>query len=291
MQTDTVDEALVAQHVPGLSLSAYHDRPEWSHSQIEVLLESAPLFYGRFISREFPKPASDVFDDGTIVHTVLTHDQRIEDILAIIPGDVLNAHGHRKGALWNDWWQANAGRIQRKRDECDALFRMVDSVRAHPKARWLLEGEGEFEYSIIWRDEETGLSLRARPDKLSFFRGDCLVSDIKTTRSFNPRTFGNDVAKYGYHRQAAWYIDGVTALGWHVPAYCFITVDKTPAHETHVYELMPSAIELGRQQNRQLLTELKHRLETGDWNAPDHDSIIELDMPTWAYREDQRRIA
>jgi hypothetical protein len=272
-------------HIPGLTLEQYHQRAEWSHSQIEVLIDSPPLFAGQFITHEYERKKSDVFDDGTIVHDILSSGRPISDLVAIIPDEALNEDRHRKGAAWKAWSVENYDKIQRKPEECDALTRMVDSVRSHKKAAWLLDADGHFEHSIVWTDEETGLALRARPDKISIFSDEWVVSDIKTTRAEDTRQFSRAIADYGYHRQAAWYVDAVHSLGIEdVPAFCFITVNKTPAHECHVYELAPPAIELGREENRQILIELKHRLDTNDWRCRDADTINEIDLPTSAYR-------
>jgi hypothetical protein len=275
------------KHIPNLSIEEYHARPEWSHSQIEVFKDSPPLFHGRYITNIYPFQKSSAMDDGTIVHDILSSGRRIEDVVAIIPDDVLNGDGHRKGAAWKRWSDDHAGMIQRKQDECDSLLRMIESVQSNPKARWLLDAKGYYEHSIVWRDKVTGLMLRARPDKMSLLSDECVISDIKTTRAEDHRDFSSAIASFGYHRQAAWYWDGVESLGYDVPAFCFITVNKTPAHECHVYELQPSAIELGREENRQLLVELAHRLNTDNWTSRDHGTILEIDLPTWAYRQTQ----
>ena len=271
-----------AQHIPDLTIEAYHSRPEWSHSQIEVLYQSPPLFHGRFITREFERESSPTLDDGTIVHECLTSGRMIEDVVAIIPPDVLNEKGERRGGTWKEWSEANSDKIQRKRAECDALFRMVESVRRHPRASWLLDAPGHFEHSIVWTDEETGLQLRARPDKLALLNP-AIIVDVKTTRAETYSQFQKHLAEYGYHRQLAWYEDGVKALGIDVEASALITVDKTPAHECHVYEVTRSAIELGRMENRDLLTELKYRIDANNWESRDAGAIIEIDVPMWAY--------
>jgi hypothetical protein len=250
------------------------------------LRDSPPLFHGRFISHIYPPPKSDVFDDGSVVHEILSTGKAIEEVVAIIPRDALNADNERKGGAWKDFKVANPNKILRKREECDTLIRMVESVRSHPKARWLLEADGHFEHTIAWQDAETGLMLRARPDKISIFSDEWVLSDIKTTRAEDHREFSSAIANYGYHRQAAWYSDAVAALtGGEPQAFCFITVNKTPAHECHVYELMPSAIQIGREENRQLLIELAYRLKTNDWNARDFGTILEIDLPAWAYKQ------
>lgn len=269
------------------SLADYHAMADsWSHSQIEVLIESPPLFHGRFISRIFPREGSEALDVGTICHQALTDPGGLDSVLAIIPDAVLNGDGHRKGNAWKDWTTANAEKIQMKRSEADPIFHMVQNVCYDPRASLLLDAPGPFEGGIRWLDDPTGLTLRARPDKVSYLYGEPIVVDIKTTRATTPRRFAADCFAFGYHRQAAWYAEGLRELGEDPVAFVFIVVDKTPAHECTVYELDPKAIELGHQQNRVAIDELARRLETGDWDSRQRGKTLLLDLPTYAYRDD-----
>lgn len=276
-------QAESAHHVE-CSLKDYHRRPEWSNSQKEKLIESPPLFYGTYISHEFPPMASKELDIGTVAHECLTNPGGLDAIVKVIPENVLNGQGHRKGGAWKEWSEAHADYIQMKESEIESIRRMIESVhRTVPK--WMFENVLHYEHTIIWRDDESGLMLRARPDMI-IRRGDYVVlADFKTTRTTTARTFAADAAKYGYHRQAAWYWDAAVALGMSPCAFLDITVDKTPAHETSIYELATGAIELGRTQNRKAIHELAWRLETDTWTAPHHGEILMLDLPEWAYRD------
>ncbi|KKL09999.1 hypothetical protein LCGC14_2560240, partial [marine sediment metagenome] len=226
----------------------------------------------------------DELDVGTVAHECLTNPGGLDAILKVIPKDALNAQGHRKGSQWKEWSEAHADYIQMKASEIEPIRRMIASVhRTVPK--WLFENVLHYEHTIIWRDE-SGLMLRARPDMIVSRGEHVILPDFKTTRTTTARTFAADVVKYGYHRQGAWYWDAAVALGMSPCASLIIPVDKTPAHETRIYELSREAVELGRTQNRNALHELAWRLETNTWTAPHHGEILTLDLPEWAYRED-----
>ena len=271
------------------SLRDYHRRAEWSNSQKEKLLESPPLFYGTYISHDFPRKVSKELDVGTVAHECLTNPGGLDAVVKVIPADALNAQGHRKGANWKEWSEEHDGFIQMKASELTDIQRMVESVHRTVPA-WILKNVRHREYSIVWQDEESGLMLRARPDLIVDHPDGIVLPDFKTTRTTTPRTFATDAAQYGYHRQAAWYADGMRAMGMPPVACLLITVDKTPAHETNIYELEPEAIEHGRQQNRNAIHELAWRLDTNTWTAPHHGEIRMLDLPEWAYRDNPQEM-
>ncbi len=282
----------MAEHIP-LSNKDYHARPEWSHSQAEVLRESPPLFYGRYISGEYPREATPALDDGTIAHEALLNPNGLDGVVKIIPADVLNSQGHRKGANWKDWAADHADFIHRKASEMDTIMRMIRSACDEPRAGWLLELPGPREFSIFWRDDESGLDLRARLDIIAQVESNILLRpgdrvilcDFKTTRSYTPYTFARDAAQYGYHRQAAWYWDAAVAFGLDVQDFCLVTVDKTPAHECRVKSIGEGELLLGREQNQRDRANLAERLATDNWLAATHGTIQPLELPAWAFRE------
>lgn len=269
------------------TLAEYHARPEWSRSQLEVLHESAALFCGRFVDKVFPSKESSDLDVGTVAHAAILDEDGVEGICRVIPREALNDQGHRKGAAWRQWSEDNADFIQLKQDELDPILHMVRNVFGNPAAEKILVGDGQNEFTILWTDEETGLQLRCRPDRIADLPLGIVLADVKTTRATTPREFANDAVKFGYHRQAAWYIDGAIAFGFDPKAFIFIVVNKTPAHECEVYSLAWRAIEQGRAENRAALRELALRLETGNWNSSRWGDVYDLDLPEWAYKEDQ----
>lgn len=281
-----------ARHIE-CELEKYHARPEWSHSQEEDAIGdegSWPLFYGRHVANpaEFPRKASKALDAGTVAHTILTSPGSMDDVVAIIPGDVLNKDGHRKGAPWKEWSEENAGKIQMKAEEFEPVRVMVRNVYAHPRGRWLMEHILHTEFTLLWKDAETGVELRARPDLLVEFHGRVFVVDFKTTRCRTPRKFIGAAGELGYHRQIAWYQEPVELFGYEVVRQgIFLTVDKSPAHECRVYELPERAVELGHRENVAFRRELARRMAEDDWTDPLAQEAIEIDLPQWTYENER----
>lgn len=275
-----------ARHIE-CSLDEYHARPEWSNSQLKLFNESPPLFHGQFISQVYARAGSKDFDIGSAAHAMLTSPADREAVVEI-PADALNADGHKKGNAWKDFRTENAGKILLKPAEFAMVRQMVANTYACLPAGQLLRQAMHYEFTLVWEDAETGLSLRARPDLIVGHNGRVIVPDFKTTKCVTPREFASDAAKYRYHCQAAWYWEAVALFGYDVAGFLFITVDKSPAHECRVYELPPCAIELGREENRMARRDLARRLDEDDWTDPLGREIMQVDLPDWAYKDPWR---
>lgn len=271
----------------------YHAlRDSWSHSQIEDLHESPALFYGRHVATPpiYERKRSTAFDWGTVADAALTNPEGADGVMRIIPDYVLNSEGHRKGSAWLNWAKDNAGKILLKRSECAEILRAVEHCKAHPLARRILEAPGEFQHTIRWTDDETGLVLRCRLDKVAYLSEGLILADIKTTRNEQPREFSRDAYLWGYFRQAAWYWDGMAELGETPEAWINVAIGKPDPQTTMVYEACPEAIELGQQENRKLLRELAERIAKNDWMQRDRQQLLVLDAPKWAYQPDDYEI-
>ena len=261
-------------------------RDSFSHSQIEDMIESPDLFHGRHISRPqvYPRKVSTAFDWGNVADAALTHPDGADAVMRVIPKHVLNGEGHRKGSPWTQWKALNEGKILLKESECSEILRAVQHCRENSASRRILEAPGEFQRTIKWLDDETGLWLRCRLDKVSYFPEGLFLSDIKTCRSNRPRKFSADAYEFGYHRQAAWYWDGMVELGEDPMGWLNVAIGKPDPQECIVYSLRAEAVAKGREQNRDVLRELAERLQSGNFKPRETNTVLELDIPAYAYK-------
>lgn len=198
-----------------------------------------------------------------------------------IPPCVLNADGHKKGAAWTAWAKSNSGLDLLKLDQVDELLGTVAGLRANPLAKRLLYDEpGEPERGIQWIDEETGLTCRARIDKL--LNGSLSwIIDLKTALSVSHNDFAASAWAHGYHRQVAFYRRAVKALTGEEMPFVFVVVAKKPPHECELIELDEEFVAMGEQQVTFGLRRLAECLETGRWTAS-RGEIARVGAPRYA---------
>ncbi|MCF3932883.1 PD-(D/E)XK nuclease-like domain-containing protein [Acuticoccus sp. M5D2P5] len=145
---------------------------------------------------------------------------------------------------------------------------------------------GLVEHSLIWRDAETGIWLRARPDVLSLASLG-LVVDLKTCSTGRPE---KAIFDHAYFQQGALVAEGLKAvLGIEMTSFVLVFAQtsapfRVSVHELDPYEMsggeMVDPIAIGMRRNREALRIFKRCLDTQSWPAGDGDSHPER-MPAW----------
>lgn len=154
---------------------------------------------------------------------------------------------------------------------------MAASLHADPIAAPMITG-GYAEQSITWVDASTGIDCRGRIDHVN----GCL-SDLKTTRTIEPRLFAATAARYGYHAQLAWYLDGLVACGVAVdPTPSLIVVENERPHDVLVLDLDDATLAAGRAVYRGCLERLAECRERDAWPGVGGGSRSTLALPAWA---------
>lgn len=161
---------------------------------------------------------------------------------------------------------------------------MREAVYKHPAARGLLWGEGDVELSMLWHDRETGVPCKGRMDRLSPRIAGGAIVDVKTTRDAGRREFERAIFAHGYHRQAAFYLDGAAANGIAAEHFVIVAVEKEPPYAVAVYRLTEGAIEGGREQLRPLLARYAECVEQDVWPGYAED-VQDIALPTWAWQQ------
>lgn len=125
-------------------------------------------------------------------------------------------------------------------DVYDNAVRVAEAVDADVYASGLLKGSREL--SIVWVDEPTGVTCKARLDG---YREDLrLIADLKSARDAREAQFGRwNFGKFGYHRQAAFYLRGAAAVGLDAEAFIVIAVEHEPPFGLRCYNVSRALIE------------------------------------------------
>jgi hypothetical protein len=138
---------------------------------------------------------------------------------------------------------------------------------------------GRPEMSLIWKDKETGIWLKARPDWLP--DNIQFIPNFKTTRSARPQDFQRQAFDLGYHQGAALTIEGLRQIfKWEAPSYYFVAQEKEPPYVAGLFIMRDTDIEWGMLQNRRALRRLADALDKGEWPGYSNGAV-EISMPQW----------
>lgn len=183
----------------------------------------------------------------------------------------------RRGKKWTEALDAcERGQILMVAKDYDRVLENVEVVLSNPDVASLLSGNTIRQQSAFWIDKETGLRCKARPDLIN--EDHELMVDVKTTISADPRMFGSQCAKLGYHIQRAQYLDGYNGK---YDRFLFLAIEKKHPFLACVYEMDQASAEAGYVLYRAMLNKYKQCSESGVW--PGYPSGIQpLSLPTWA---------
>lgn len=184
-----------------------------------------------------------------------------------------------------------AGKVPMLAKDADVGDLMVASVREYLGDAGMptvfARGYGQPEASLLWDDTTHGIQRRARLDWLhNPIPGQPrMVVDLKTAATANPADAGRVAHNFGYHQQAAWYLDALTATtGETDVAFIHVMVEKEAPYLTSATQLDAEALARGRVLNDRAIRLYKQCLTTDTW--PGYAPTIQpVSLPTWALRD------
>lgn len=239
----------------------------------------------RRLNPDYEEPEDDgKFTIGTVSHVIFLEPHLFDEKVVVV-----DHPDWRTGAAKGARIAAKAtGRTAILSKHMDKVHAARAAFMAHPLAKHAFTG-GKFEQSLFWKHPQYGFWCRCRPD----FLADAMthVNDYKATTNADPAAFGKHAYNMGYHRRAAWYLEGVQAITGTRPAHYWFTPQETKApYLPAVVELTMTAIEAGQMENDIAAGIFDRCLRTGDWygyrhkSAPDRDLAFQADIPSWAYQ-------
>lgn len=172
--------------------------------------------------------------------------------------------------------------------ELDKARAMAAVVKSHPVAGpWFAEGQGHSEVSLYATDEQTGVRLRGRTDRLTHADGRLLIIDYKTAVSADPAEWIRTWVGYKVHLQFAWYKMLIRLLKIDAePDMVFVVQEKEPPYLVKPIRLDTEAFDLGRLQMRQAINTFAQCTETNEWPGYG-DEIVTMPLPMWAFDDQE----
>ena len=251
---------------------------EDSHSSVDLFIDSVEEYAAKRVFRTCPyPPPTPEMEFGTLFHTTILEPHLLdEEYIEAEKFDKRTTDGKQGFADFC----ARAGKRKAVTGADLAMAKdMFEGVMRNKEARRIIEADGKCECSIKSIDPDSGVPLKVRTDRLN---NNGEIGDLKTTQHVNPESWAKTTHNFGYHRQAALYLDVLKELGVSGPMH-FIAVSKTPPHECVVYHLGFNTLNLGRSQNKAALFELSYRRREKLWTGRYSGSSHEIEVPHYAF--------
>lgn len=150
---------------------------------------------------------TDAMKFGTAFHAYLLG---TSDVVSLPEGESFRSKDNQK---WRDE-QLEAGNIIVSYNDMQLLKRMKEGIEQtslmpeYPDYMEIIE-QGTKEQCIEWKDRQTGLMLKAKPDLIPV--GTDYLVDLKAAQKADAESFAKEVINYGYHIQTVFYRAAVAA--------------------------------------------------------------------------------
>lgn len=262
---------------PDLPIESYHaDEDSISHTGLLDMAQSPYHFHALHLDGlRPPRPAKAGQLEGSMAHCAIL------EPFAFDKRYVVGPEVNRNTKVWHEFVESHPTVTCIQPDQRDTALAQSIAVNCLPDIAALLK-DGRPEVSAYWRDPMTGVLCRCRPDFVSPAGKGVILLDVKTYSDASPAEFARQVARKGYHQQAAYYSDGYAlASGKAVLGFVFVAVETSWPFAASACMLDDPSLEAGRVHYRALLDRYAECRATNTW--PGYGQTIELiSLPAWA---------
>jgi len=256
-----------------LSNAEYHAKTSHvNKSQLDEMARSPAHYKAKFIDKLIETPRTPALILGSAYHKLQTETDLFFEEYCIAPK--INRRTKAGKEEFAEFEKSNKGKEVLTEDQYSQIENMVNAVNSHPSASKLMKLKGRAETTRLWKDYETALDCKCRPDWLC--SDDGLIVDLKTTEDASPEGFARSIHKFRYHVQAAFYLRGCDECS----NFIFVAVEKSPPYAVVCYQASSDMIAAGDRIATRDLDQLAKCLKSNRW--PSYaDTIQTTDLPRW----------
>ncbi len=263
-----------------LTNEQYHsDRTAVSSSSLKLLVGKSPKTFINAHNGRLYRGDTTAFRIGSALHMAILEPELFKKSYVIIP----EFSGKGSVAAKADWRLGlEASAVILKQDEYNDLQEMINSVLSHQDACNILK-HGKTEQSGYFRDPETGIKCRIRPDFYSDRHGGSLL-DVKTTQDCRDSDFMKSIWNYRYDFQMAMYAQGIGLIvGKPIQYPLILAVEKKPPFECALYLCDEAMMEKGLNDYKMALNRLKECIDANMFESYQR-KIQPISLPPWAFK-------
>jgi len=220
----------------------YSDYSFVTNSQLG-LIKKSPATYQYYRENPSDRPITKALNFGRAFHMcMLEHDKYEKEV--VVEPDV-NKRTKAGKEEYQKFLTLHNGMTILSTDEYQSLTGMRNKLTSSIEAMELLSG-GIAEQVNVWNDPDSHVSCKGKADYWNKERN--ILVDIKTTQDSSPEGFKGSAYKYGYDRQASFYLDGFGA-----DQFWFIVIEKSAPYNMAIYNCSDEFLAGGRTKYKTLL--------------------------------------
>lgn len=241
-------------------MSDYYNRPEWSYSQMKLILDHGINYAVAAKRKMLPQLKSAAIDLGQLAHMLVLGGT---DCYALKEDSGFKDYRTNAAKAWKAE-QERQGKTIIDQAEWEAACQMVEHIDHHPHTLSYLKGEG-FRYETEMYAEVEGVDLRGKADALGVFEfanKSMQITDIKTTAKFDD--FYRKASYMHYDLQAAVYTligSASQKVSSSFTNYYFCVVETVAPYRVQFYHASTEFLESGERKLRKCIDAIK---EFGD---------------------------
>lgn len=253
-----------------ISMEQYHgdccEGPSISSSGLRTIFQESPAHYwlNSYLNPQREEQEDgEAFTLGRAAHHLLLGEEAFSTLFIMRP-EQFDSWRTKESKAWKAEQEA-AGRTVLLPSQIEQIRGMAHALAEHP----LIQAgilNGEIEQSLVWRDKETGIWLKARPDAIPNFSGD--YADLKTTVNYG-FDLDRDVSNHRYDMQAA--LTGMASrevLKRQMESFSLVFVGKKPPHCVEILTLDKDDIARAEDDIRVALRTFKWCIDNNRWFGP-----------------------
>jgi len=171
-------------------------------------------------------------------------------------------------------------------DELDILKNVHASLMSHKwSAKFLRKFQPQICYDFSVEDEKENwcIDCKCRIDGLIETKKEPIIFDLKTTSDATFDGFTKKIFTYGYHIQAAFYLDGYYKNTGKHAKYYIIAIENKEPFQVAVYELSEDngLINIGRTEYLNLIRKYRDMVFNKEQNDLNNNKILKIEVPKW----------
>lgn len=277
----------------GVPLDVYHSaelfggKPALSSSGLRKIAHYSPAHYwceSPYNPKRVPQKDKQHFRLGRAVHHLAGGEKFFATQFVIQPSEI---YSPKDGAMvpWNgnrtvcrEWRaeQQDRGLTILSTEDAERVKGMALALGSHPAVQQGLL-RGQVEHSYFWKDAETGIWLKWRPDNTPV--GSLDFVDIKTTTDVRHLALMRTLASYAYYQQGSL---GRAAcrelLAGEMKSFTLFFIESEPPYCWALMEVKEYLLAMGEMLDRMALRSAAKCWQDGYWPGP-HEDIGYLEIP------------